>query len=235
VKIFLFFFFSNVAQQINGRTIRPCQFFVMSRITWNIAFHWRQSVTIYRVRNCRFIIIPSNCWNEYNYYFSPRCVQVVSAQGQSCARCSDCANKTKAGHLKHRVMTSCARKNLMKQKKTISAETHYKSIYRQNLNVTVFLGLNKDRNSVNAQLLYSIYTLCVSKNCNLFVFYNNSVKSGPISIIFGAESWGNVTPEGCKFVHLTWNMSPHYFVKFQKVIFQVYHSYRFRSILAIFQ
>jgi len=33
------------------------------------------------------------------------------------------------------------------------------------------------------------------------------------------ESWGNATPDGCKFVHLTWSMSPHYLVKFQKVIF----------------
>jgi len=57
---------------------------------------------------------------------------------------------------------------------------------------------------------------CVQKNCHLFCFfYRITLLSVDRFLYFGctAESWGNVTPEGCKFVHLTWNMSPHYRVK----------------------
>ena len=57
----------------------------------------------------------------------------------------------------------------------------------------------------------SVHTLCLKINCHLLFLecqtwtdFNN---------FWYTESWGNVTPEGCKFVHLTWNMSPHYLVK----------------------
>jgi len=41
-------------------------------------------------------------------------------------------------------------------------------------------------------------------HCQTWTDFNN---------LWYTKSWGNDTPEGCKFVHLTWNMSLHYLVK----------------------
>ena len=67
------------------------------------------------------------------------------------------------------------------------------------------------------------YTLCLKKLppfcfleylCQMWTDFNN---------FWHTWSGRNVTPEGCKCVRLP-DMSPHYLVKFQKVIFRVYHS-----------
>jgi len=57
----------------------------------------------------------------------------------------------------------------------------------------------------------------VSPKNVFFYFWNNSVKNKDISIIFGADSWGNLTLADYKVTHFALKMSPHYLVKCKKV------------------